>query len=211
MSIRPYLIAIAGPSCSGKSELSRWLARELSAPILPLDAYYRDQPGVPLERRSKMNFDEPVALDELLIFQHLEQLAAGRPIDRPIYDFTTHQRAPAVQRIEPERFVLVEGLFALHWERARRLCGTKVYIETADHVCFDRRLARDVRERGRTPESVRSQYDSTVRPMATLYIRPTRHFADTIVSGVEPLDRSGGTVLTHLEGHVSRAKGAAAD
>lgn len=201
---RPYLIAIAGPSCSGKSELAKWLSRELSAPIVSLDSYYRDLPHLPFEKRARTNFDEPAALDETLILAHMGALAARGSIDKPTYDFTQHLRAPEVQHIEPADFVILEGLFALHSAPARLLCGTKVYIEVDDAVCFARRLDRDVRERGRTPESVREQYTATVRPMAEKYIWPTRNFADVIVSGVEPLERSGGAVLAHIERHAAR-------
>ncbi len=204
MTRRPYLIAIAGPSCSGKSELAKWLARELSAPIVSLDSYYRDLPHLPFEQRARTNFDEPEAVDEALILDQIAALAAGRPIDKPAYDFAQHLRAAEVEHIEPSDFVILEGLFALHWEPARRLCGTKVFVEVDDAICFERRLDRDVRERGRTPESVREQYAATVRPMAEKYIYPTHDFADVIVSGVEPIERSGSAVLAHIERHAAR-------
>lgn len=195
----PYLIAIAGPSCSGKSELSKRLSGELRAPVVSLDSYYRELAHLPLEERARMNFDEPAALDEALLLAQVRALAAGRAIDRPVYDFSRHTRSGQFERIEPAPFVIVEGLLALYWPELRALYGTKVYIDAADdEVCFRRRLERDVRERGRTPESVYAQYQATVRPMAERYILPTRAWADLVVSGVEPLELSAAAVLAHV-------------
>ena len=195
---RPYLIGIAGPSCSGKSELTRRLAGILSAPVLALDSYYRELDHLELEERARSNFDQPAALDERMVFEHLRALARGQAIARPIYDFTTHSRTGEVEYLAPGAFVIVEGLFMLYWKEVRRLLSTKVYIHAGDEVCFERRLERDVRERGRTPESVYRQYAETVRPMAERYVWPARHYADLVVSGVEPLEKSSAAVLAHI-------------
>ncbi len=189
------MIAVAGPSCSGKSELSKMLRRSLGAPVLGLDSYYRELGHLPLEERARMNFDEPAALDEALLIEQVRALADGRAIDRPVYDFTRHTRSGEFEHIEPARCVIVEGLLSLHWPELRALYGLKVYIDVDDEVCFRRRLERDIRERGRTPESVHAQYQATVRPMAERYILPTRAWADIVVSGVEPLERSTAAVL----------------
>ncbi len=149
----------------------------------------------------------PGALDELLLLKHVQTLARGESIGRPSYDFSTHSRTEAVDRIIPGDFVIVEGLFALHWLELRRLLSTKVYIQVDDEVCYQRRLERDVRERGRTPESVLEQYRSTVRPMAKQWVWPSRHHADLIVSGVEPLEQSSATVLAHIHAHRSSMSG----
>jgi uridine kinase len=204
--VKPYLIAVAGPSCSGKSELSKALRRRLGAPILGLDSYYRELGHLPLEERARMNFDEPAALDEELLIAQVRALAEGKAIDRPVYDFTRHTRSGGHERIEPAEFVIVEGLLALHWPELRALYNLKVYIDAGDEVCFRRRLKRDVRERGRTPESVRAQYAATVRPMAERYILPTRAWADVVVSGVEPLERSTATVLAKAQREFAEAR-----
>jgi uridine kinase len=194
----PRLIGIAGASCSGKTELARWLGRRLDSPLLNLDHYYRDLPHLPLEVRARQNFDEPAALEESLIFAHCEALARGEAIEAPQYDFATHTRLAIGERVAPGPFVLLEGLFTLYWPRLRELLHLGVYVDTPDEVCFARRLARDVVERGRTEQSVREQYEATVRPMAFLHIRPTRQHADLVVRGTQPLPELGAQVLQQI-------------
>lgn len=196
--MKPYLIGIAGPSCSGKSELAKILKRELAAAVITLDSYYRELAHLPFEERARTNFDEPAALDEELLIAQVRSLANGCAVDRPVYDFARHTRSGEFERIEPAGFVVAEGLFALHWPELRALYGTSVFIDVDDEICFRRRLERDVRERGRTPESVRAQYENTVRPMAERYIRPARAWADVVVSGTEPLEKSALAVLARL-------------
>jgi uridine kinase len=190
-----HIIAIGGPSCAGKTELSRHLASMLGAPILPIDAYYVNLDHLTLQERSHFNFDEPTALDHYLLRRHIEALAAGHSIERPTYDFKTHTRAAATELVLPGSFLLFEGLFALFWDDIRPFLGTKVFVDASDEVCFRRRSARDVRERGRTPESVLEQYEKTVRPMAQLHVRPSARWADVVVSGEQPLTQSARAVM----------------
>ncbi len=197
-----HIIAIAGPSCAGKTELARLLARALSAPILPMDAYYRELDFLPLESRCKFNFDIPDALDHNLLREHVTCLAAGVPVERPVYDFTVHTRAPVRETLVPGQYLILEGLFALYWDDLRPLLSTKVYVDAPDDVCFARRQLRDVSERGRTAESVQRQYVDTVRPMAELYVHPTRQFADIVISGEVPLRESCAAVLAKI--HAAR-------
>lgn len=204
MSI-PYLISIAGPSCAGKSELAKYLAAALPATTIGLDAYYRELSHLSLEERARFNFDMPDALDRDLLAEQMHALAGGQPIDLPIYDFATHSRTSRTEHVVPTGFVIVEGLFALYWEDLRRLFGTCVFVEAPDEVCLARRQVRDVRERGRTPESVLRQFTETVQPMAALYVLPTRALADVVVSGVQPIFSSAEAVLQH----VKRAQAAA--
>jgi uridine kinase len=193
-----HIIAIGGPSCAGKTELAKRLARSLFATILPMDAYYRDLAFLPLESRCKFNFDIPDSIDHTLLLEHLTALAAGRAIQRPVYDFTVHTRSALSETVIPGPFLVVEGLFALHWEDLRPLLTTKVYVDAPDDVCLARRQVRDVLERGRTAESVHQQYVETVRPMADLYVLPTRRFADVVVSGQVPLEQSTAEVLARV-------------
>jgi uridine kinase len=193
-----YLIGIAGPSGSGKTELARAVARALDAPILSLDSYYRELTHLSFEERTRVNFDVPDALDHELLFAHLSALAEGREIAVPEYDFTRHARTGRTQPLRAEDFGVVEGLWTLYWGPIRRALGTKVYVEAADAVCFERRMARDMRERGRSPESVAEQYASTVRPMAERYILPARELADLVVSGVDPIAESVDAVIGHI-------------
>ena len=198
LQARPYLIGIAGTSCSGKTKLARHLSRLLSAVILPLDCYYFDLSHLPLDERAHCNFDIPEALDRELLLAHVAGLSQGQEIPRPVYDFAVHARTSQVEIVKPGRYVIVEGLFSLYWEEARKLFGTKVFVDLDDQKCLERRISRDVRERGRTPESVLQQFNGTVRPMAEAYIRPTRGFADLTVRGDDPIDRSLARVMAHV-------------
>ena len=189
------LIGIAGPSGSGKSELARRLSTVTGAAVVSLDSYYRDLGHLPLDERAKCNFDEPASMDDALLLAHCVALANGEPIDVPHYDFSSHTRVAATQRIEPGGTVIIEGLFTLYWSDVRHLLHASVYVELEDAICYARRLARDVRERGRTPECVERQYFASVRPMAEKYIWPTRIHAGVIVRGDSPLDESVATVL----------------
>ena len=202
--MRPYLIAIAGPSGSGKTELARYLAGTLDAPILSLDSYYRDLPHLSYEARCRTNFDHPDSLDRELLAAQISALVEGAEIQVPVYDFTRHQRAADVHLLQADRFVIIEGLFALYFEEVRRLAGTCVYVDVPDEICLARRLERDIRERGRSVESVIEQYAATVRPMAEQYVFPARHFADVVASGLHPVRISAQAVLAHIQqGHAA--------
>jgi uridine kinase len=202
------LIGIAGPSGSGKSELARWLAAATGAPVISLDSYYRNLSHLPLEERARGNFDEPASLDDELLFAQFLALSRGESIDVPHYDFSCHTRVAGTQRIEPCDSVIIEGLFTLYWKQLRRLLHASVYVELEDETCYARRLARDVRERGRTPESVEHQYFTTVRPMAEQYIWPTKRHADMIIRGDSVLEESVAAVLGFISGQATRGSAA---
>jgi uridine kinase len=201
--MRPYLIGIAGISGSGKTTVARALAATLGGTIFSLDAYYRDHPGLTYEERCRINFDHPESLEGPLIVEHLRALAQGRPIERPVYDFTTHSRVAAVEPMQPNDYLIVEGLFTLHWQELLPLYDTRVYLDADHSVCLPRREQRDVTERGRTPESVRRQYEETVRPMADRFILPTRRHADLVLSGTRPLQTSVEEVLAHIRARLT--------
>lgn len=194
----PHLVGIAGPSCSGKSEIAHWLSGRTGAPVLNLDHYYRSFDSEPLEVRAARNFDEPASVDHDEIIRHVRALASGRAVRAPRYDFATHTRTTGGDLIEPARIVIFEGLFALYWPELRELFGTRIYVDAPDDICFERRLARDVVERGRTPDCVRRQFDATVRPMAHLHILPTRHFAHLVLSGADAIEVSGEKALNMI-------------
>lgn len=204
--MKPHIIGIAGPSSSGKTELARQLAGKLpGTSIVSLDSYYRGMEDIPLEARKRVNFDHPSSLEWPLLHRHLEALLAGQPFDEPVYSFSEYARTRLTKRIEPTEFVIVEGLFVFHWPELRALLDTKVYVETNASVCFNRRLTRDVAERGRTPQSVCEQYERTVRPSAEWFVTPTRKFADLVVSGEEPLATSTAAVMSALDRAASAA------
>jgi len=199
----PHIIGVAGPSCSGKSEIARCLIEELSEMnpvILSLDSYYHDLSPLDPEERKHRNFDVPEALDHVLLREQLIALANGSAIEKPVYDFATHTRSPQSERIVPGETVIIEGLFALYWEEIRELFHTSVFVNLHDHVCLSRRIERDTKERGRSRESVLSQYTETVRPMNEKYILPTKTFADIVINGEDPLERSTALIMAHIRG-----------
>jgi uridine kinase len=195
---RPYLIGIAGPSCAGKSFLAERIARELGASILHIDAYYRELDHYTLEQRATFNFDAPEAIETELLLHHVEELACGHAIERPVYNFSTHTRERQTVRLEPAQYVIIDGIFALFWPELRQLAGTKVYVNLGENKCLRRRKVRDVRERGRTEESVLRQFEKTVQPMAKLYVYPTRQFADIVVTGDHDIEEEAEQVLSHI-------------
>jgi uridine kinase len=194
------LIGIAGPSCAGKTELAHRLADALDAPIVALDCYYHSLDHLPLEQRARSNFDVPESLDADLLARHVRQLARGEEIQVPIYDFTRHHRTTAVRAVRATHYALIEGLFTLHWEAVRELLDVKLYVGAADRVCLRRRIERDVRERGRTPESVLEQYRTTVEPMARQYVLPTAAFAGLVLDGEARIDESIAAALAVIRG-----------
>ncbi len=193
------ILGIAGCSGSGKTTLARELAAQLDATLFPLDLYYRDLSQFPLDARHKQNFDHPDSLESELFIAHIRQLAAGETIQRPVYDFPSHSRvAGAFEAVAPSRFVIVEGILALHYEELPPLYDFSIYVDAPNEVCLNRRIYRDMLERGRTEASVREQFAATAKPMADLYVLPSQTRATITVSGTESLDWSIERILSAL-------------
>lgn len=187
----PTIVAIAGPSGSGKTTLARELAHNLDATLFPLDLYYRDLSQFPLDSREKRNFDHPESLESELFIEHIRELARGRTIQRPVYDFKTHSRVPdTYEPVVPKRVVIVEGILALHYPELLPMYQFSIYVDAPNEICLNRRIYRDMRERGRTEESIRAQFHATAHPMAERYVIPSQAHATLIVSGCESLDWS---------------------
>jgi len=181
---KPLLIAVAGGSGSGKTtivDLIRKHGQDLDVLVVQQDSYYRDWSHLSPAERAEVNFDHPDSLDMDLIFSHLSELAAGRTIRRPSYDFATHCRSKETTELAPAEVVLFDGILALHDERMRSLFSLKVFVDVADDLRFIRRLGRDMRERGRTLESVVQQYLATVKPMHDRFVAPARDHADEVI------------------------------
>jgi uridine kinase len=195
----PLVLGIAGCSGSGKSTLAAELARTLDGLHFALDHYYRDLAHLELAERVRQNFDDPAMIESAFLAEHVAALARGEPIERPVYDFTTHTRLRGrTETVRAPRCLIVEGLFTLVYPELLPLYDLRVYIETPDEVCFERRMRRDVEERGRTPESVRMQYEATVRPAAERCIRPSAAHADLILDGTDALDWKVERVVNEL-------------
>jgi uridine kinase len=188
---KPFVIGIAGGSCSGKTVIAGSLAQALRPQvgvfILALDSYYNDFSGVPDDQ---IEVDVPGALDKKCLVEQLRALAAGCSVEKPVYDYLTHSRAPHGEWVEPGDCIIVEGLFALYWPEVRKLLNLSVFVAVDDNTALSRRIARDVRERGRTEQSVRKQYNEKVRPMYKLYVGPTREHADVVINGLDPIESS---------------------
>jgi uridine kinase len=196
--MRPRIIGIAGPSCSGKGEIAGWLYARIPAAILDLDGYYRDQAHLTFEQRQKMNYDVPEAIEHELLIEHVEALAQGRSIEKPVYDFTRHTRTGKTVHFEPPETLILDGLFTLFWPKLRDSMHFLAFVDAPDGVCLARRLARDTVLRGRTPEDIERQFREQVQPCAELYVRPTRRHADLILDGTRPVAVSGAELLAKL-------------
>lgn len=195
----PVAIGVAGCSGSGKTTLAAELARTLGGIHFHLDNYYRDLAHLPFEERLRQNFDDPALIESSLLKRHVAALARGEAIERPLYDFATHTRVPGrTKRVEPGPFLIVEGLYALYYPELLPHYHLRVYIDTPDALCFERRMKRDIEQRGRTAESVRLQYEATVRPASVAFVRPSSAHADLVVDGSGALDWKVERVVTEL-------------
>lgn len=199
LPFQPVALGIAGCSGSGKTTLAAELARTLGGIHFHLDNYYLDLSHLPFEERIRQNFDDPALIESPLLAAHVAALARGEAIERPLYDFSTHTRvAGRTEHVEPAPFLVVEGLFALHYPELLPIYKLRVYIDTPDTLCFERRMKRDIEQRGRTPESVRQQYESTVRPASVSFVRPSAAHADLVIEGNGALDWKVERVVTEL-------------
>lgn len=184
MSSKPVLIGIAGGTGSGKTTVARavydrvgpdrivWIAH---------DSYYREFGGLPMEQRELINFDHPDSLETSLLVSDLDKLIGGEPIRIPKYDFTTHSRLPETELIEPKRVILVEGILVLAEPEIRERLDIRLFVDTPADIRLMRRLTRDIRDRGRTLDSVVEQYSTHVRPMHEEFVEPSKRHADLII------------------------------
>ena len=195
----PTLLGIAGCSGSGKTTLADELARTLGGMRFHLDDYYLDLGHLPFAERIQQNFDDPAMIEIPLLAAHIGALARGESIARPIYDFATYTRVPdRTETVRAGQFLIVEGIFALHYPELLPHYQLRVFIDAPESLCFERRLKRDIVERGRTENSVRSQYESTVLPSSVAYVRPSAANADLIVDGNGALDWKVERVITEM-------------
>ncbi|MGH9729660.1 MAG: uridine kinase [Candidatus Acidiferrales bacterium] len=184
MSSSAFVIGICGGTGSGKTTITSRLSRAFADSgvlVLQQDHYYKDLSHLPLEERSKRNFDHPNALDTELFIEHIRQLKSGNAIERPVYDFTEHRRVRETARLESRPAILVEGILIFENEALRDLMDIKIFVDTDADLRFIRRLVRDIRDRGRTLESVIEQYQKTVRPMHLEFVEPSKRYADIII------------------------------
>jgi len=181
---RPILIGITGGTGSGKSTVSREILKrngEENVVIIEQDSYYKDQTHLTFEERVKRNYDHPLAFDNELLIKHLKDLLNNIPIEKPIYDFEQHTRKKETVTVFPKKIIILEGILILYDEEIRNLCDIKIFVDTDSDVRVIRRIRRDIKERGRTLDSVIQQYMSTVRPAHQQFVEPTKKYADIII------------------------------
>jgi uridine kinase len=179
-----FIIGIGGGTGSGKTtvanKINEIIGRE-NCVILPMDNYYRDMSHVPLEERKKYNYDHPDMIEHSLMVKHLEDLVKNKNIHLPEYDFAQYTRTGNFLVLEPKPVIIVEGIFALYYEELRKYYDLSIFVDAENDVRFIRRLERDIKERGRTIESVIDQYLNLVKPMHDAYVEPTKKYADLII------------------------------
>jgi uridine kinase len=196
----PTVLGIAGCSGSGKTTLADELARTLGGLRFHLDDYYLDLGHLPLAERVMRNFDDPAMIEIKLLAAQIGALARGEAIERPVYDFETYTRVPnRTETVRAGSFLIVEGIFALYYSQLLPHYQLSVYIDAPEELCFERRLKRDLTERGRTEQSVRLQYETKVRPSSERYVRPSAANADLIVDGNGALDWNVERVMAEMK------------
>jgi len=181
---KPVVIGVAGGSGSGKTSVTKAIYESFkghSITMIQQDFYYKDQSDLPFEERLKTNYDHPLAFDNDLLIQHIQKLLRYEPIGKPVYDYSLHTRSKEIIEVEPKDVIILEGILVLEDERLRNLMDIKLYVDTDADIRIIRRLSRDIKERGRTLDSVIEQYTNVVRPMHNQFIEPTKRYADVII------------------------------
>lgn len=180
----PLVIGVAGGTGSGKTTVANVILKRVGRDhisYLPHDAYYRELGDLPPDQKAAVNFDHPNSLETELMIEHILELKAGRAIELPVYDFSTHSRTGKSIRVEPHRVIIVEGILIFAEPGLRELFDVKLFVDTDPDIRFIRRLTRDITERGRTTENVIHQYMTTVRPMHLEFVEPSKRYANVII------------------------------
>jgi len=198
-----HIIGIAGGSGSGKSRLVKNILKEVndnSVQVIEIDSYYKNLAHLSFEEREKNNFDHPDSIDFDLLYQDLSKLKNNLTIYSPVYDYKTHTRNEnETKKIENAKVVIMEGIFALHNQKIRDLLSIKIYVDTPSDIRLLRRIKRDMNDRGRTIEGIIKQYNKTVKPMFTKYVKPSRDYADLIVPFGGKNKVSIDTIVTNIK------------
>lgn len=205
MDNKILVIGIAGGTGSGKTTLMKNLIAEFSdvVTVISHDNYYKRHDDLPYEARCGLNYDEPAALETDLMARHLDILRQGGTIQCPVYDFTVHNRSDETITIVPKKVIIVEGILIFENKPLRDLMDIRIFVDTDADVRLCRRIKRDVTKRGRTLESVLTQYQETVKPMHEQYVEPSKKYADIIVpeggKNLVALEMIIGRIRRHLE------------
>ena len=199
---KSLVIGIAGGSGSGKTTLLRNILETFGPAITVIshDNYYKRHDELTYEQRCQLNYDEPAALETDLMVRQLEQLRRGEEILCPVYDFTVHNRSDETILIKPEQVIIVEGILIFENEDLRNLMDIKIFVDADADIRICRRIKRDVNKRGRSLESVITQYQETVKPMHEKYVEPSKKYADIVV----PEGGKNLVALAMIQGYISR-------
>ena len=205
MEQKILVIGIAGGTGSGKTTLMKNIVERFRdrVAVISHDSYYKRHDELSYEERTKLNYDEPNALDTSLLAYHLDQLIHGKAVECPVYDFTQHNRSNETVRVEPRPVVIVEGILIFENEPLRELMDIRIFVDTDADIRLCRRVKRDVNKRGRTLESVLKQYQETVKPMHEKYVEPSKKYANLVVpeggKNQVALDMIVGRIQRHLD------------
>ena len=178
------IIGVFGGTGSGKTTIVNQIVSDFNASdiqVISQDAYYKDNSSITYEERCLLNFDHPEAIDFELLYEHLSALKNGENIQQPIYDFKTHNRTDKTLQISPKKILILEGILIMNYPKLRSLLDLKVFIETNSDMRMERRVKRDITERGRTPKEVMDRYLNNLKPMHDQFIEPMKMHADLIV------------------------------
>ena len=195
------IIAIAGGSGSGKSFLAKNLANSYPQKkilIIEQDSYYKDISNLDYKDRCKQNFDHPDAIDSNLIESHLKKLLSGKTVYSPKYNFLKHLREKE-KKIKQCPIIIIEGILMLHYIRLHKFYSLKVFVETPEQIRINRRMKRDIYFRGRTKESIKKQYYSTVKPMHKKFVQPSKSYSDIVINGTVSINKSINKIRSKID------------
>jgi len=186
MDYKTIVVGIAGGTASGKTSVTKSILEELqkthiNSILLEQDSYYKKMDNLTYDERVKLNYDHPDLIDFDLLEEHILKLRDGHSIEKPIYDFQIYNRINETEHIEPANLIIVEGILILAMEKIRNLFDAKIFVDTDDDERLLRRIERDLKERGRTFESIKNQYMATVKPMHLEFVEPSKRYADVII------------------------------
>jgi uridine kinase len=182
------IIGVFGGTGSGKTTIVNQIVSDFNASdiqVISQDAYYKDNSNITYDARCLLNFDHPEAIDFELLYQHLSALKNGETIAQPVYNFKTHNRTDKTLEISPKKILILEGILIMNYPKLRSLLDLKVFIDTNSDMRMERRVNRDISERGRTPKEVMDRYINTLKPMHDQFIEPMKIHADMVIENHE--------------------------
>ncbi len=203
---KPVFIAVAGGSASGKTTVVDKIIDHFNindVTVIKHDDYYKDQSDMSMEERNEVNYDHPFSLDNDLLYKQILELLEGKTITKPIYDFEEYNRSTITETLSPTKIIILEGILIMEDKRIRDLCDIKLFVEADDDLRFIRRLIRDMKERGRSLESVIAQYLKTVKPMHFAFVKPTKRYADIIIPNDRNHDVAVDLIITKIKSIIS--------